>query len=357
MGQPNFQRGSKLLEVDGVDIVNANGQAQIDAINAGLFPANAGEMHSFVVQDPGSAGTRTVMLISADIAPNAVNRLRVIDTPSGKVGYALINTFSPFASEKQIADAIESLSTESISDLILDLRYNGGGLVAVAAQLGYMVAGDTQSSGKVFEGFRFNADAGNTNPVTGQPNTPSPFYSTGLGFSLANGAPLTSLDLPRVFVLSTGNTCSASESVVNGLRGIDVEVILIGGTTCGKPFGFYPESNCGETYYSIQFQGVNDKDFGDYADGFIPNNSNATSGVRIPGCSVADDFNNELGDEAEAMLAAALQFRATGACPTPVSQAPSGITASASRQAESPPVDLTPGLNVMQHNRDLRTPD
>jgi hypothetical protein len=54
------------------------------------------------------------------------------------------------------------------------------------------------------------------------------------------------------------------------LRGIDVEVVQIGSPTCGKPYGFYPTDNCGTTYFTIQFQGVNNKGFGDFADGFIP---------------------------------------------------------------------------------------
>ena len=61
-------------------------------------------------------------------------------------------------------------------------------------------------------------------------------------------------------------------------------------------FGFYPQDNCGETYYTIQFQTTNDQSFGDYADGFTPNNSSAAFGVRAPGCQVADDLTRELGD-------------------------------------------------------------
>lgn len=354
MGQPNFQRGSKILEIDGVDVVNTNTQSEIDDVNAALFPENAGEMHTFVVEDPGSAGTRTVMLAAADISPSAVNYMDVIDTGTGKVGYAHITTFSPYDSEEQIAAAIAALSADGVSDLVLDLRYNGGGLIAVAAQLGFMIAGDAQTSGKVFEGFRFNDDAGNLDPVTGQPNTPTPFFSTGLGFSLADGTPLTSLDLSRVFILTTENTCSASESIINALRGVDVEVVLIGEGTCGKPFGFYPESNCGQTYYSIQFQGVNDKDFGDYTDGFIAANSSETYGVKVAGCAVADDYDHDLGDPAEAMLAAALQYRDMGSCPSP--SAVAGITTSSVKTAEKP-AELTPGLNVMRHNRDMRMPE
>jgi hypothetical protein len=57
-----------------------------------------------------------------------------------------------------------------------------------------------------------------------------------------------------VFVLTGGGTCSASEAFMNGLRGVGVEVIQIGSTTCGKPYGFYAQENCGTTYFSIQFR-------------------------------------------------------------------------------------------------------
>jgi hypothetical protein len=123
---------------------------------------------------------------------------------------------------------------------------------------------------------------------------------------------LPSLDLPRVFVLTGGGTCSASESIINGLRGVGVQVIQIGSTTCGKPYGFYPQDNCATTYFSIQFRGVNALNFGDYTDGFKPQNSTAVNGTPIPGCSVADDFTHALGNENEGRLAAALAWRTNG---------------------------------------------
>jgi hypothetical protein len=236
---------------------------------------------------------------------------------------------------------------------VVDLRYNGGGLLAVASQLSYMLAGPSRTANRAFERLRFNAAAGTRDPVTGQPNEPVPFYSRTLGFSLSSGQDLPTLNLTRVFILSTDRTCSASEAVINGLRGIDFQVNLIGGTTCGKPFGFYPQDNCGETYYTIQFQGGNDKNFGDYADGFITGNSPAAFGVRVPGCQVADDLTRELGDANEALLAAALGFRATGSCPAiPAGAAPSDLErpSSAGRALEPP----EPG--VMEFNRDMRLP-
>jgi hypothetical protein len=73
-----------------------------------------------------------------------------------------------------------------------------------------------------------------------------------------------------------------------------VQVYLIGSTTCGKPYGFYPTDTCGTTYFSIQFRGENDAGFGDYSDGFSPANAGSNAGTLVAGCSVADDFSHEL---------------------------------------------------------------
>ena len=214
-----------------------------------------------------------------------------------------------------------------MSDLVLDIRYNGGGYLAIASELAYMIAGPTQTSGKTFEVTRFNDKNPTVNPVTGNAIQPTPFYPTTLGFSASTpaGTALPHLDLAKVYVLTGPNTCSASEAVMNGLRGVGVQVVQIGSTTCGKPYGFYPADNCGTTYFSIQFQGVNALGFGDYADGFVPQNGTTTgvaAGAVLPGCQVADDFTHGLGDPAESRLAAALQHRALGTCPAASGMAP-----------------------------------
>ncbi len=79
-------------------------------------------------------------------------------------------------------------------------------------------------------------------------------------------------------------------------------VVRIGGTTCGKPYGFVQANNCGDAFFAIQFQGVNAVGFGDYTNGFAPT------------CTVADDFGRALGDPAEGRLSAALAYTRTGAC-------------------------------------------
>jgi hypothetical protein len=160
---------------------------------------------------------------------------------------------------------------------------------------------------------------------------------------------------PRVFVLTTDRSCSASEAVINGLRGIDVDVIQIGGQTCGKPYGFYPTENCGTTYFTIQFRGVNNKNFGDYADGFAPAQPVGTLGDVMPGCPVSDDFSKLLGDPTEAMLATAIAYAETGTCPAaPVASSKSAALLADQMNAD-PALDLRndPRIRALEIARTL----
>jgi carboxyl-terminal processing protease len=304
-------RGARILQVDGVDIEFGN---DADALNNAFFPSNVGESHQFVVRDLGSADTRTFTMVADTVTADPVQFEQVIDTPSGPVGYLFFSTHIA-TSEAQLVEAMAMLEAQSVTDLIVDLRYNGGGFLDIANQLAYMIAGPSAASGRTFSELLFNAKHTVTDPVTGEALTPRPFHETTQGFSATAGEPLPTLNLPRVFVLTGAETCSASEGIINGLRGIDVEVILIGSTTCGKPYGFYAFDNCGATYFSVQFASANAKGFSDFGDGFSPADVSQVAGVELAGCSVADDFDHSLGDVGERRLAAALDYRSTGACP------------------------------------------
>jgi C-terminal processing protease CtpA/Prc len=316
--QVALERGAKVLAIDGFD-VDTETDAGINALNAALFPSEAGNTHTFTVQDRNSKDSRSITMTSAFVESEPVKNVGVLETPTGRVGYILFNDHIATA-ELGLFDAVNQLNEgEGIDDLVLDMRYNGGGFLALASELAYMIAGPTATDGRAFELTEFNDKHPVNNPLTGRPISPTPFYDTTLGspFNAPEGQSLPTLDLQRVFVLTSGSTCSASEAVINGLRGIDVEVIQIGTTTCGKPYGFYATDNCGIAYFTIQFRGVNDDGFGDYTDGFSPANTQGAMGVLVPGCSVADDFTAELGDENEDRLAAALSYRETATCPTP----------------------------------------
>ena len=262
--------------------------------------------------------TRTVTITSATITHVPVPIATTFSTASGPVGYIQFNDHIATA-ETPLINAINLVKNANATDLILDVRYNGGGYLDLASEMAYMMANTTLTAGRTFEKLVFNDKNPTRDPVTGETLTPTPFWSKTQGFT--GGAPadqnLPTLNLNRVYIITGPGTCSASESIINSLRGVNVEVYIIGSTTCGKPYGFYPTDNCGTTYFSIQFRGENAANFGDYSDGFSPNNQPAPKGTSVPGCSVADDFANPLGDPAEARIATALAFRASNnqTCP------------------------------------------
>ena len=297
-----LRRGDQLIQIDGVDFINATDTASVEKINGALFPVTAGESHSFIVKR-GGANLPPVTLQAKDVTALSVKNTKVIDTPTGKVGYLSFENHNSVA-ERQLIDSFTTLKNAGVSDLVLDMRYNGGGLLNIASEVAYMVAGPA-STGKVFERLQYN------NKIEAQQTAEIiKFESTAYGFptpanGVARGTALPSLGLTRVTILTTAGTCSASEAVINALRGVDVQVDLIGGATCGKPYGFTPVPNCGTTYFSIEFKGVNAKGVGDYDNGFQPT------------CPVADDLTRELGDTNEALLATALNYRATKSCMTP----------------------------------------
>ena len=290
-----LQRGDEVQQVDGVDAVNGNTQAIVDTLNAGLFPDNTGESHSFTVRSTAGA-TRTVTMISANITHVPVPIVTTFNTASGQVGYIQFNDHIATA-ETPFKNAIAQLDNANVTDLILDLRYNGGGYLDLASEVAYMIGNPTLTTGRTFEKIVFNDKNPSRNPVTGESLTPTPFYSTTTGLPGAGPAnqPLPTLGLNSVYIITGPGTCSASESIINSLRGVNVNVYLIGSTTCGKPYGFYPTDNCGTTYFTIQFRGENAANFGDYTDGFSPANTQGVRGTVVPGCSVADDFTHELG--------------------------------------------------------------
>ena len=321
-----LKRGTRILFVDGIDVINDGTQAGTAALNAALFPADVGATHAFEITDFDGSNPRTVELTSARITQNPVPitsigvEPAVSNAPVPSTGYLLFNSHIATA-EQRLLLAVESFAAANVQELVVDLRYNGGGFLDIANELAYMIAGPNATQNTFFGETQFNDKHTNVNPVTGQDLQPEPFHSTAQGYSVAAGTPLPSLGLPRVFILTSGGTCSASEAVINALRGIGIAVILIGDTTCGKPYGFYPKDNCGTTYFSIQFRSVNNAGFGDYADGFIPT-IQPVEAFEVTGCRVDDDFSRALGDPQEALLATALGYIAEDSCP----QASAGTT-------------------------------
>lgn len=308
----NIGRGAEIISADGqLTSGMFDSEENFNTVINAAFPSEIGQNHTFVIKDPNSTTNRTVTLQSASIAQQPVHTSEVFTQNDKKIGYIALNTFAVATAETQLINTIYNLKNNQINELIIDLRYNGGGYLAISAELATMIAGN-KAHGEIFTKLVFNSNRSQDNL-----EQPFPLLSFGIDQPDTAETPLPQLNnLTRVYIISTDNTASASESLINGLRGINnFEVILIGTTTTGKPYGFLPAENCGTTYFTIQFKGENAKGFGDYADGFIPSElDNGTDKVR--GCGIMDDLTHPLGNENEAMLAAALYHIENGSCPT-----------------------------------------
>lgn len=330
-----ISRGSRLLKVDGVDFINDATQAGVDKINAGLFPAAAGASHQFLFAN-AQGQEQSVTLRSADVTVVPVQNVQVLNQNGKKVGYLQFNTFIAPA-QPLLVNAFQQFAAQAVNELVVDLRYNGGGLLAMSAQIGHMITSTAIHQKRTFERPQFNDKHPRIDPVTQREIFTLPFVDVEINYQTGYGTNtlLPALNLHRVVVLTSGSTCSASEALINGLRGIDVEVVLVGGKTCGKPYGFYPQDNCSTTYFTIQFQGVNAKGFGDFADGFKPSVSPQFA-ADVKGCPASDDFSKALGDPNENMLKTALYYLSNNSCPAGATTAAAPVPVGDGLAVQSP---------------------
>lgn len=258
--------------------------------------------------DPAAQQASAGALLSSHTGSVPVTK--VVTSPGGRrAGYIQFNNHDAGAQDDLIT-AVKQIQGSGVQDLVLDLRFNSGGFLYIAQTAASMITAPSKN-GLVFEKLQYNNKrqaesdasalvfAGTVQVADDIPGVSQAQYPV--------GTPLPQLALPRVFVLTTGRTCSASESIINSLRGIDVQVIRIGGTTCGKPYGFREKDNCGWALFPIEFKGTNAKGFGDYTAGFTPT------------CHIRDTStlgtSGTAGTSTDPLLSGALTYMDSGACP------------------------------------------
>lgn len=242
-------------------------------------------------------------LTSADYLPSPVAHYTVLEfdeavakviNPDGKkIGYL---SYLGFESEydAELIEAMEYLAAKGITDLILDLRVNGGGSVNTSTMLGSMLLSESYV-GKTYATLKRNPK--NKLFPAEYLNDDCLITKNGLGDELAF-KDLPNLDLPELWVIASNSTASASEMVIKGLEGLDVPVHIVGKTTNGKNCGMdVMEKSFGSyiyTYAPITFMNFNAKGDNDYADGIKPqvnlddyyNESNIQSSYQTYQCYV-----------------------------------------------------------------------
>jgi hypothetical protein len=275
------------------------------SLNTNLYrpAAVAPFFYNLVYFRTGRPGFTPVNLTPRIIDEDPVGAYTSFTVDGRRVGYVAFESHYGDAQDQLIAAAFDAQTLGGVQDLGVDLRYNSGGFLYIAASLASMIAPTAQVQQRPdFVRFIPNARQLAAAPYSAIAFSPSVWYAPP-GARYRWGARLPQLNLSRLYVLTTGTTCSASESLINGLRGVGVPVHVIGNTTCGKPYGMAREDNCGSAFYPVEFRGENNLGQADFTNGFAPT------------CTVADDLDNARGNPNEAMLAAALTHIRTGSCP------------------------------------------
>jgi len=210
-----------------------------------------------------------------------VSQTAVFATGGTSVGYIHFRNFVQ-PSTAALDTAFQQLRDAGASELVLDLRYNGGGLVSVAQHLAGLIGGEPLV-GQVFVQFTHNDKQSARDTAYRFESEPQ------------------ALGVKRLVVIATAASASASEAVINGLRPY-MGVTVVGETTYGKPVGQYGFDFCDKVLYPVAFLVTNARGEADYFDG-IPAD-----------CAAADDLDQPLGDSREAALAEALAVVRTGHC-------------------------------------------
>lgn len=267
--EKGIDRGWRILSIDGVTPTPENYSELVG-------PNEAGITKTFRFLSPqGEEVSYTFSKI--EVIMNTILYRNVFNFGDRRVGYFVLDAFIT-PTEDELNACFSGFLSQGVNELIVDLRYNGGGQVSTAGMLGSLIGG-TKVNGKVFAKYIFNDK--NTN------------LNRSVDFILQGYA----LNLNRVVFITSGGTASASELVINGLKPY-MPVALVGTKTHGKPVGMYSFYNnkADWVYLPVIFTSRNANNEGDYYDGIAVN------------VEAEDDFTRPFGDLQESSLHAALVY-------------------------------------------------
>jgi C-terminal processing protease CtpA/Prc len=264
----DIKRGDVFYGVNGTQLTTSNYKGLLFGSNndyiLNLADINGG---AFTPNGKNIALTKTVL----DENPILVNK--VIVSGSHKIGYLMYNGF--YANyDTQLNDAFGVLKSQGITDLVLDLRYNGGGSVQTSARLASMITG--AYTGQIFAKQQWNAKI-ESYFAANEPESLKNLFTDKIGTTAIN-----SVNMTKIYILTSAGTASASELVINGLKPY-ITVVQIGDITTGKNVGsitLYDSPDFGKTNrnpnhrYAMQpivLKIVNSAGFGDYQNGLVPN--------------------------------------------------------------------------------------
>lgn len=311
-----MDRGDEILAIGEVpgslrlvsDIIASEGTG---GVSAALGPSTPGVTRTLRLGGP--AGTREITISKADYALQPVSSrygARIIEDGGRKVGYLNLRTFITTA-DAQLRSAFDQFRAAGVTELIIDFRYNGGGLVATAELLGDLLGRN-----------RFSSDV--QGRITYRPEKSSRNETRFFRPQAQSIAPM------RIAFIGTGATASASELVINAqIPYLAQNMALVGANTYGKPVGqiAIDRSACDDRLRVVAFSTRNAANSDAYFSGLAATVPNS--------CQAADEIAFTLGDPREASVARALDFLAGRSC-TPILTGQSGQALGARRELLSP---------------------
>ncbi len=267
-------------------IVASQGTAGINA----ALGNGASVARTFRISDASGVRNVTITATSYDLAPVSTRYgVKVIDDGGRKVGYINLRSFiSP--ADPALRNGFATLRAQGITNVIIDLRYNGGGLLSVARLMSNLLGGNRATS-DVMDYVSYRPEKASRNETS---------YFAPQAQSIAP---------TRIAFIGTASSASASEFVINSfLPYLHANMALIGTNTYGKPVGqiAIDRSQCNDRFRIIAFALQNAARQGAYYDGL--------AGTVEASCQAADDVTFPLGDPREASVARALDFLAGRSC-------------------------------------------
>ena len=290
--EEGLSRGTIFTEVDGEQLTTSN---YTELLSKDAFTINTGYVEDGVIHMTDN----TANLTDDYYTMNPVFINKVIELNEKKIGYLMYNSFIANF-DKELNTAFGEFKSAGITDLVLDLRYNGGGSVTTATDLASMITG--QFEGQVFAQEQWNEDY----QKYYEENFPD-YLVNKFDTELSTGEIINSLNLKEVYILTTVSTASASELIINGLDPY-INVVQIGETTTGKfqasitlyDSPTFSEKNRNDKHtYAMQplvLKIANKNGYTNFVDGLIPD------------IQIEEDLGNLgiLGDPEEPFLSRAL---------------------------------------------------
>ena len=308
-GMAGVVRSSEIVSINGSNAVHpdVDSQGYLVATSAGYINMVNALFSSTTASFGFKKTDGTTITPSLSVASYSINSVlcdSVYTVGTKKVGYVVFNQFLGASSQTELTNTIDKFQAGGVKYLIVDLRYNGGGSVETCEKFSSMLA-PVSANAQTMYTYKMNPDL-------------TQYYISQKENVTTNFTKTNTFEPIELYFIVSGGTASASELLINNLRPYYTgKLFLIGGTTYGKPCGFWAtpigyttdQTTPKEGYdlYAVSFETVNANNEGGYYTGMTPGTA------TYPGVYAYDSYNLAWGDVNDLCLSQAINHISGGA--------------------------------------------